>query len=125
MKLSLPEVTFALAIALAVMAASWFGLSQALGAHPWWAQRTGLIGAPIGCLLFLTLRACRIDAKWIALVALVVLIVAAIVANLSKSIFVNAEGFNATAGRNWFVSWITIWACVALLFPTVFAARIK
>ncbi len=125
MKLSPMDAIFAVAIALTLAAASWWGLSQALGAHPWWAARSGLIGAPIGLVLFLTARIFATNPLWIALAALLALIAAAFTAAFAKTAFVSAEDFNATAGRNWYFSWITLWTSVTLLLSALFAMRTK
>lgn len=42
------STALALGVTALVMAFAAFGGADALGAHPWWAVRTGLIGAPIG-----------------------------------------------------------------------------
>ena len=123
MKITRSEALFAVTTAVLAAAASWLGLSENLGAHPWWAPRTGLIGAPIGLALFLAARALSITPKWLTILAALALIAAIFSAQSAKTTFVTAEDFNPSAGRIWFFGWIAIWAAITLLLPSLFAMR--
>lgn len=52
----LEESLVAGAVAASLVAASLAGLPEALGAHPWWAQLSGIIGGVGGAVLWLVLR---------------------------------------------------------------------
>ena len=125
MRLHSREIAIALALALLVAAASWFGLSRALGAHPWWAAKSGLIGGALGFILFLAARAVGTAPRPLAIVAIIALIAAETAAFFGKSAFVSAEEFNAAAGRIWYFGWITAWAALALLLSALAATRLK
>ncbi|UYV37471.1 hypothetical protein N4R57_21475 [Rhodobacteraceae bacterium D3-12] len=125
MTLRWPDLALALLFALLVAALSWLGVSKALGAHPWWAAQSGLIGAALGFGVFLVARLFGTSNTMLALVAAFTLLFAMIAAYFGKSAFVNAEDFNATAGRIWYFGWISIWSAVTLLLSAVTARRLK
>ncbi len=122
MRLHLGEGVVALAVALALAAASWLGLSEMLGAHPWWAARCGVYGAGIGFATYLVLRAMRLRPAHLVLAATLSLAIAVITVRINKGVFVSAADFDANAGRNWFFGWIAIWAALALLIPASLAS---
>jgi len=109
----------AVVVALVVPAGlAWLGLTEALGAHPFWSFKVALIGAPVGCVLGLVLpvgRKLRLGA------ALVVLIVAAAAAYWGKIGFVTSYAEDALAGKFWYFGWIGIAAGLALLLFALLA----
>ena len=112
---------FSIALTLAttgiVMAFAALGGAEALGAHPWWAARTGLVGAPIGLGLFALARAVGLAPGRIAVLALVGFSLALASAVLGKQRFVASLAEDALAGRFWFFGWFTVFAmsCVLIL----------
>ena len=88
-----------------VVAAGYFGVTQDLGAHPFWAFKVTWIGAPIGVILFLALW--RVSTSILLGVVLLVLGVACMfAANWGKTEFAASFAENALAGRIWYFGWI-------------------
>ena len=88
-----------------VVAAGYFGVTQDLGAHPFWAFKVTWIGAPIGVILFLALW--RVSTSILLGVVLLALGVACMfAANWGKTEFAASFAENALAGRIWYFGWI-------------------
>ena len=109
-------IPFALAAAIVVVAAL-FGLSQSLGAHPFWAVKVALIGAPAGAVLALILRyATRF--RWTStLAALILTGLAFAMAHMGKTRFAASYAEDVQAGQLWYFGWIA----TALFATTVLA----
>ncbi len=50
------EILIAVTVATLCAAASLADLPRTLGAHPWWARQTGILGGVGGAILWLALR---------------------------------------------------------------------
>lgn len=111
---------FALA-ALAVILAAIFGLSQSLGAHPFWSTQIALIGAPIGAALALILRFATRFQWTSALAALVLTGMAFAMASMGKSRFAASYAEDVQAGQLWYFGWIAValfaTTTLALIWP--------
>jgi hypothetical protein len=125
MTLSRPELLAALAVALLLAAASWLGLAQALGAHPWWAARSGAIGGGLMLLIYLPSRALGLPPKPIALAAGLSLIIALLAAHFGKATFIAADDFRPGAGRAWYLGTIAAWINLGLLLTALAATRLS
>ena len=92
-------------IALAVpVALGWFGAFQTLGAHPWWALKVALIGAPVGVVLGAVLSRYALLPSVIA--GLVLLALAYGAAYYGKTQFAASFAEDAFAGKLWYFGWI-------------------
>ncbi len=91
----------------------YFGGTELLGAHPWWAQQVTLVGIAIGIGLFALSVFAPVDAK-VFLIATPLLIAAATASSvIGKSVFVASYASNGLAGRMWYFGWFAIWAALA------------
>jgi hypothetical protein len=109
------SIAFALGATALVMAFAALGGAEVLGAHPWWAARTGLVGAPIGLALYaLALRA-GVTGGRIAGLAFTGLTLAAGSAVLGKARFAASLAEDALAGRFWYFGWFCVCAMACLL----------
>jgi hypothetical protein len=92
-------------IALAVpVALGWLGAFQTLGAHPWWALKVGLIGAPIGIILGAGLS--RLALLPGVIVGLILLALCYGTAYYGKTQFAASYAADAFAGKLWYFGWI-------------------
>lgn len=97
-----------LAITIALWAASLTGLPQILGAHPWWAQKAGLVGSTLGAIAFAMLRWMNLPRPWLIGLSALALAAAILAAVEGKAIFVAAYGQAPVAGRLWFFGWFAL-----------------
>ena len=88
---------FALAAILVILSAA-LGLSQTLGAHPFWSTQIALIGAPAGAVLAIILRfATRF--QWASVLAAMVLTgLALAMAHMGKTRFAASYAEDVQAG---------------------------
>ncbi len=99
------------------VAGAGLGLSQWLGAHPWWAMQTALIGTPVGLVLGLGLTRLR---RWRGVVVAAVALICALgLAHYGKTQFAATYAEDVLAGRIWYFGWIGAAAAAA---ATTFAA---
>ena len=121
MKIARAEILLALAVAAGIAAASYWGLPHALGAHPWWAAQSGMIGAALGFVLFVAARAVDLGPKALLYVAVFTVLTALASAHFGKSAFVAAEDFNPLAGKAWYFGWIGLAAASGILVTSLLA----
>lgn len=98
-----------------VMAFAALGGAEALGAHPWWAARSGLVGAPIGLGLHALARAFGLAHSRLAPLALAGFALTVASAVIGKQRFVSSMAEDALAGRFWFFGWFGTFAMACLL----------
>ncbi|MEJ1998991.1 MAG: hypothetical protein P8X51_12310 [Maritimibacter sp.] len=111
------------ALLVAFWLTSFLGLPEALGAHPWWAVKSGVIGSVIGAAAVIGWRLLFKNARGITWIALAGLIAAGFSAVLGKQEFAASYAENALAGRFWFFGWIAISACLFALLASILIAR--
>jgi hypothetical protein len=121
MTFSPASTAFALGTTALLMAFAARGGAEALGAHPWWAARTGLVGAPIGLGLHALARAFGLTSPRLALLALAGFVLAVAAAIVGKQRFVASMAEDALAGRFWFFGWFGVFAMACLLSLTLIA----
>ena len=109
----------AAALALAVLA----GLPETLGAHPFWARQTGLVGVAGGVAIYAIARITGLSPRRLILVGAVALAVSWLSAYFGKSIFVASYAENALAGRAWYIGWFVV-AGSATLLASALAGRV-
>jgi len=112
---------FAALAAVVVLVAAYFGATQALGAHPWWAFDVALYGVVPGLVLTVVLsKLPRAGVYW----AMFDLAVSAGLVWWGKRGFVASSGDDSFAGSVWFFGWIAVCACaVAVLALTALRVR--
>jgi len=121
----LEESLVAAAVAASLTAASLAGLPDALGAHPWWAQQSGIIGGVGGAILWLALRRAGLSFSALVVVAVSALLASAAAAHFGKQVFAASFAENALAGRFWYFGWFAISGSIALLIATVVARVLR
>lgn len=99
------------------------GATAALGAHPWWAVQTGLVGTAAGLALYATLRIIGAGPRHIGLGAAFALVVSSLGAWWGKQAFVASFADSALAGRFWYFGWFAIAGSAAIVL-TVLALQI-
>lgn len=105
-------ILLSLPLAAAILAQA-TGVTQALGAHPWWASKVIWIGLAIGLCLTGVSRAMRFD-RFTRLSGFALLTLVAIVtATTGKTRFAASYAEDALAGQMWFFGWIGICALTA------------
>lgn len=118
-RLSRVEILITAAVAAGLVAATLVGLPQALGAHPWWAQQTGIGGSLGGAAVYLGLRAAGISPTTLLGIAVPLVLLSGLSAHFGRQIFAASFAENTLAGRFWFFGWIAVCGSVALLLPAV------
>jgi hypothetical protein len=109
------------AAATVLMMASVVGAPEALGAHPWWGPRAGLLGVAGGIAAYLILRACGLGCARLVLAAGATLILAALAATYGKRLFVASHADNMAAGYVWYSSWFVLAGAAVVLLAGVLA----
>lgn len=99
-------IAFALAAGIAALALS--GGTRLLGAHPFWAVQTGIVGAIGGGIAFALLRWAGAGAGRLILIGAFGLIGAGLAAYFGKQAFVASYAENALAGRFWYFGWFAL-----------------
>jgi hypothetical protein len=103
--------------------ASVAGLPEALGAHPWWAVRAGVIGSLIGAVIFAATVGLGVRRAMILPFAGLGILAASAAVVLGKGAFAASLAENALAGRFWFFGWFAICACLYLLLASLIHRR--
>jgi hypothetical protein len=117
------EIAIAATAGILLAAATLAGATAALGAHPWWAIQSGLVGTAGGLALYGALRALGVGAGRLGLVAAMALVASALAAHFGKQSFVASFASDALAGRLWYLGWFVL-AGSATVVLTVLAARV-
>ena len=104
--------------AIIPVAAAFVGVNQALGAHPYWAMSTALIGVPFGLVWALILF--RRIPRWFLILSLASITALGIAAAwYGKTQFAASYAEDVLAGRFWYYGWFLIPAGVAGLITAV------
>jgi len=119
----LVESLIAAAVAASLAALSLAGLPETLGAHPWWAQQSGIVGGVAGAVLWLVLRRAGMAFSRIAIMSLLTLTASIVAAHFGKQAFAASFAENALAGRFWYFGWFALSGSIALFIAAV-AARV-
>ena len=102
----MPRLAIAVLAALVVPIAAHLGLSQSLGAHPFWAVQIGWVGAGIGVVL--ALLAFWLPRIWATAGFGVLALAAFAVAHLGKVRFAASFAEDQFAGQMWYFGWIAV-----------------
>jgi len=113
-------VSLALPLAAALLAQV-TGVTQKLGAHPWWADKVIWIGLGIGLVLAGLARAMCLG-RFTRVSGFILLTLAATVtAYTGKARFVASYAEDAFAGQMWYFGWISICALTTAMLASLFS----
>ena len=104
----LPLIVAALAIAVLIYG----DVAKSLGAHPWWSQKSLLIGAPIG-LILAALSSLKIRALPRTFLFTLFTLTAFGIAKYGQTQFAASYAEDALAGKLWYFGWIITGAMAA------------
>lgn len=119
------DIVIAIAVAAALVAASLGGLPRILGAHPWWAQQTGIIGSIGGAALWLILRRVGVPVALLLITAALTFAASIAAVHFGKQVFAASFAENALAGRFWYLGWYALAGSTALLIATLAALALR
>jgi len=102
--------------AAALVLLAYWGVTEMLGAHPWWAFKVGYVGVIIGVVIYVVLSFWRGSFATKALMISAALLAMSLTVWIGKARFSASYAEDAVAGRMWFFGWIGI---VAMLFVLV------
>ncbi|MBO9478221.1 hypothetical protein J7382_11805 [Shimia sp. R11_0] len=85
---------------------------RSLGAHPWWSQKTLLIGAPIG-LLLATLAGFKLRPMPLTIATMLGAILAFATAKYGQTQFAASYAEDQLAGQLWYLGWVATGALTA------------
>ena len=107
--------------ALVVIVSANAGLTETLGAHPFWSISVAWIGVPVGLVLAILVK--RMGLAWVyrVLAFLALAIAAYAVAVTGKERFAASFAEDTMAGRMWYFGWIAICGFVAALVAALFS----
>ncbi|MCP5086627.1 MAG: hypothetical protein GY952_07495 [Rhodobacteraceae bacterium] len=111
-------ISGALASAVVILFAHWGG-AEALGAHPWWAMKTAIGGAPAGALVAVFLWAVWRAKRPRVILFLALLAAAYAAAYFGKEQFAASYGDDAQAGRFWYFGWIATCGAASGLLTSI------
>lgn len=110
-------------VAAILIASGYFGVTEALGAHPWWAFKVAYIGVVAGAVLYLALKLWKAEFAVKTLVFSVLLLADVITVWVGKTRFVGSYAEDAFAGKMWFFGWIGVVAFAFVLIVHLVAGR--
>lgn len=117
---------FTAAAVIAILSAACLaGLPETLGAHPWWAVKSGIIGSMIGGLAWLGLRFAQRSAGFILRLGTGCLVASTAAAVIGKRIFAASLAENALAGRFWYLGWFAVFASLAIVVIHIVQRRVS
>ncbi len=109
--------------ALIVLISAYWGLSRALGAHPFWSTKIALIGVPIGLALALIVRRMAWTTRLASFLCLLVL--AGLAAHFGRLRFAASFAEDQLAGQFWFFGWIGVAVAATALIATLLTPRAR
>lgn len=116
------RVTPILLTVLASLLVSSTGLTQTLGAHPWWARSVVWLGLPFGLAIAWLIRFFGFRYRWRVIGTALFGAAAFIIATLGKSRFAASYAEDVLAGQFWHLGWVATCAfsvafLTSLLWP--------
>lgn len=98
--------------------------TQLLGAHPFWATKTALIGGIGGLVIWLVLTLIGLPRKWLITLAFVGLVAGVLSAVLGKQEFAASYAESALAGKFWYLGWFVVVGAATALIAAIAQAVI-
>lgn len=122
MKLITITAPYLISAFIVLVAAHW-GMSRALGAHPFWSTKVALIGVPIGLAIALVVR----RKAWIARLAgfLCLLVMTGLAAHFGRLRFAASFAEDRLAGQLWFFGWIGVAVAATALIAALLTPRAR
>jgi len=114
----------ALITALLMAALIALDVARPLGAHPWWSQKTLLIGTPIG-LIFATVASLKLRPIPLTITFALTTALAIATAKYGQSQFAASYAEDQLAGKLWYFGWIATGATLAATLSAAFSALAK
>ncbi len=111
----------ALIAALLMAALIALDIARPLGAHPWWSQKTLLIGTPIG-LILATLAGLKLRPLPLTVTFAITTALAFATAKYGQTQFAASYAEDQLAGKLWFFGWIATGATLAATFTAIVSA---
>lgn len=113
------KIIFILIPLIAAAAAQLTGITQTLGAHPFWADKVSWIGLVIGLGLAWVAGRVRLPQGATLVLSVLLAIAAYMLARAGKDAFAASYGEAVVAGRFWFFGWIATCAFTAAALATL------
>ncbi|MCH2067500.1 hypothetical protein [Shimia sp.] len=114
----------ALIAALVMAALIALDIARPLGAHPWWSQKTLLVGAPIG-LILATLAGLKLRPISLTVTLTITTALAFATAKYGQTQFAASYAEDALAGKLWYFGWIATGATLGATFTAIVSALFK
>lgn len=114
----------ALIAALVMAALIALDIARPLGTHPWWSQKTLLIGTPIG-LILATLARLKLRPLPLAVTLAIATALAFATAKYGQTQFAASYAEDQLAGKLWYFGWIATGATLAASLTATFSALAK
>lgn len=121
--MTIRDLALAALLAAVFVIAAVLGLPEWLGAHPFWAVRTGIVGTAIGFTGLVLLRWFGLQTRVLIALSGAGFVLATIAAEFGKRAFVASFAENAVAGRFWFLGWFAIAASLYIFVAALLLAR--
>ncbi|WP_299419003.1 hypothetical protein [uncultured Shimia sp.] len=99
-------------------------IARPLGAHPWWSQKTLLIGAPIG-LILATLTSLKLRPLPLTITFVITTALAIACAKYGQTQFAASYAEDQLAGKLWYFGWIATGATLAATLTATLTALIQ
>ncbi|MDI3336001.1 hypothetical protein QKW60_06255 [Defluviimonas aestuarii] len=106
-----------------VFACAGMGLSERLGAHPFWAVKIGWVGGTVGAGMALVLMLARVPPGWRLALGAIGAVAAFAAAKIGAARFAASYAEDALAGRFWFFGWICVAAALVVMLQAVLGWR--
>ena len=107
--------------AIVVILGANIGLTEILGAHPFWAVSIAWVGVPIGLIAAFVVKHLGWSWRIRSLTFLVCLAIAYGVAHFGKDRFAASFAEDALAGRMWYFGWIAVAATATASMAAIFS----
>ncbi|MCY1127192.1 hypothetical protein OU426_10035 [Frigidibacter sp. RF13] len=91
------------------------GVTEALGAHPFWSVKVTLMGAVLGAAIGVGMAGLGMRLGTTVWLSAVILLAAAAAAHWGKTRFAASYAEDMVAGRLWYFGWIATLAAVCVL----------
>lgn len=114
----------ALFAALIMVALIALDIARPLGAHPWWSQKTLLIGAPLG-LILATLLGLKLRPLPLTITFAVATALTFATAKYGQTQFAASYAEDALAGKLWYFGWIATAVFSVATLTAAFTALAK
>ena len=110
----------------AILMAALIALDPAkpLGAHPWWSQRTLLLGAPLG-LIVAMLAGIKLRPQPLIITFAIATALAFATATFGHTRFAASYAEDQVAGQLWYFGWIATGACLAAALTAAAQASLR